>query len=113
MTQMTEFKARIQARRQALLDLCATRPHNTTEMLGVRGMTRDTLKNDLSFLEETAQLIKAGRVKTLRRGGSEATVWALPGVEYEPRPALASPPEYAFKTRWVTVNPYNPELTPV
>lgn len=109
----SNFQQLIQERRALLVELCNRCPRDTVELSEASGNLRDTVKNDLTALEKSGLLVKLGRVRTSRRGGSETTLWAVPGG-YKPHTHTLSrfikrPPEYAFKTRWVTVNPYNPE----
>ena len=108
---VTDQRTRVEQRRRALIELCAMRPHHTLELVHASGLPRNTVKNDLTYLEKTEQIIQVGRVALPRRGGSHAALWSVPGVS-APTRRLALP-VYPVKTRWVTFNPYNPEpVTP-
>ncbi len=99
--------AQTQLRRQALLKLIARHPRDTVELRRVSGLPRETLKNDLKHLADSGAIARLGFVRKVRQGGSRAVLWGLPGATaFAPRTVF---PTYAFKTRWVTVNPYNPE----
>ena len=110
-TRRAQIQATVEERRQRVVDRCAARPHDTVELQNTCRIDRYTLKNDLVWLEKQGRIVRLGLMRHARRGGPESTLWGVPepvAPDYRELPA----PKYAFKTRWVTHNPYNPQGAP-